>query len=502
MRPRYRVEAPSLTTTTARSGIYILIRRILANGIRVVAIGILARELDASEFGVVAISVVAVNLLTVFGSGGIITYIVCDREPDWETRVNPAFWLNMTLAAAGCVMAIISLPLITWLFPQEHVAEVILICLAAYFIEQAKMAPEALLQRRLAFRALAIRDTGRDITSATLQVVFALAGFGVWSLVLPNLIIAPLAVLFTARAAKFVPRRELGRTSWPRIFGFTKSVMGEQILSYVGNEVDTAIVARTLGSATVGVYNLAYQLANLIGRTLSAVLTLVTTPSLAAAFERKTGLGAPYRKMMRVLSLMTTPLLLGMFVLANELVAVIYGPKWESAVPLLRIFIVFSLVRSVTSPSGAIFNVVGRPALSMHIVVWFLAVYTPALIVTAYYGDVIDIALCVAIARITVGFVSLYISLHLIDENKWRVTEELARPFLAGAVMSVAAWFANESFVSMGWPVAARLVAVSVLGGLVYLAAILVIARRAFDETISLIKDLVRRKRRRAGADT
>ena len=501
MRPRYFVDAPSLTTATARSGVYILIRRILANGIRVVSIGVLARQLTASEFGVVAISIVAVNLLTVFGSGGIITYIVCDREPDWETRVNPAFWLNMTLAAAGCVITVAALPLITWFFPHEHVAEVILICLAAYFIEQAKMAPEALLQRRLAFRVLAVRDTGRDLSSATLQVVFALAGFGVWSLVLPNLIIALLSVLFTARAARFVPQRDLGRAAWPRIFGFTKSVMGEQILSYIGNEVDTAVVGRTLGSATVGVYNLAYQLANLIGRTLSAVLNLVTTPALAAAFERKTDLGAPYRKMMRVLSLMTTPLLLGMFVLANELVAVIYGAKWEAAVPLLRIFILFSLVRSVTSPSGAIFNVVGRPALSMQIVVWFLALYIPALVVTAYYGDVIDIALCVALARIVVGLVSLYISLQLIDESKWRVTEELARPLIAGVVMAAGAWFANEWFISLGWPIVARLVVVSLVGGVIYLGAILLIARRALDETIVLVKDLVRRKRRRAGAD-
>lgn len=490
-------EPESLTGTTARGGVYVLVRRLSANVLRIGAVAVLARQLTAHEFGVVALAQLAVSLLTVFGTGGVITYIICDREEDWETRLQPAFWLNLAMTIGSCAIAVACLPLVYAIYGEIEMIHALVVILATYFITQLRMVPEALLQRRLQFRILAMRDTARDFSTAVVAIVMALSGMGVWSLVLPNLVVAPLDVLFTTRMARFRPRLPLGRRAWPRIFRFTRSVMGEQFLTFVGNESDTAVVGKVMGSVVVGVYNLAYQLANLIGKNVSAVLTMVSTPALAAAFERKTGIGPPYRKMMRVLSLISTPLLLGMFVLADELVLLVYGPQWTATAPLLRIFIVSTLVRSVTSPSGAIFNVVGRPALSMQIVFWFLLLYLPGLVIFAQWG-VIEMALFVAIARIIVGLVSLYVSLDLIEESKARVTDELLRPLVAGLAMAGGTWLANRGLYEAAWPVAARIPVVIFLGAIIYVAAVRVIARRAFDETLALAKQLLRRRRAKA----
>jgi PST family polysaccharide transporter len=486
-------EPESLTGATARGGVYVLVRRLVANGLRIGAIAVLARKLEPAEFGVVALAVMAVALLTIFGSGGIITYVVCDRDDDWETRINPAFWLNLVLTLASCTIAVAFLPLVHYLYAQPLLVEVLLVVLADYFIRQLKSVPEALLQRRLKFRVLAQRDIGRDVLGAGLAIVMALMGFGVWSLVIPNLVIAPFEVAFTAIVAKWRPRLPLGRASWPRIFGFTKNVMGEQILTFIGNEVDTAVVGKVMGTAVLGVYNLAYQLSNLIGKNVSAVLTMVSTPALAAAFERKTGLGPPYRRMMRVLSLATTPLLLGLFVLSNELVYLVYGAKWAAAVPLLRVFIVATLVRSVTSPSGAIFNVVNRPELSMQIVFWFLLCYIPALVVTSQIG-LRELALCVAAARVIVGLVSLYMSLDLIGESRWRVTFELGQSFLAGLIMACVCWACNYALTESGVIIPVRIGIVTAVGVVVFFVAARIVAKRALEETFSLFK-LLRRRR-------
>lgn len=486
-------ESESLTRTAARGGVYVLVRRLTANLLRIAAVAILARNLTKAEFGVVALAQMAVSLLTVFGSGGIATYIVCDREPDWETRVQPAFWLNLTLTTASCVIAIAFLPVLQLIYHQPQLTGVLLVILADYFIDQLKSVPDGLVQRRLGFRILAIRDTSRDFLAAGVGIAMALSGVGVWSLVLPNLAIVPLEVLFTMWAAKFRPRLTPGRAAWPRIFRFTRNVMGEQLLSFIGNEADTAVVGKVMGSEVLGVYNLAYQLANLIGKNVTAVLSMVSTPALAKAQERKTGLGAPYRRMLRALSLISTPLLLGMFVLAPELVQLVYGARWASVVPLLRLFIVFTLVRSVTSPSGVIFNVAGRPDLSVRIVLWFLVLYIPALLITSQFG-VLELALCVTAARVIIGLVSLYMSLDLIDESKLRVTVELMRPLFAGLVMAISVWALGRGMIHLGWPGPLRIVIVATVGAMIYLAMISIIARRARDESFALLKAVLRRR--------
>jgi PST family polysaccharide transporter len=483
----------SLTRASARGGVHVLIRRLVTNMLRIAAVAVLARTLDRHEFGVVALAQLAVSLLTVFGTGGIITYIVCDRDDDWRERLSPAFWLNLALTSASCAVAIAFLPLVQYIYGEPDLAGALLIILATYFVTQLRMVPEALLQRQLQFRTIAMRDTVRDFLNACIAIAMALAGFGVWSLVVPNLIVAPLDAAFTFWRARFWPHRGLGRAVWGRIFRYTRNVIGEQLLSFIGNEADTAIIGKVMGSSVVGVYNLAYQLANLIGKNVSGVLTMVSTPALAAAFERRTGIGSPYRKMMRVLSLISTPLLLGMFVLADELVALVYGPKWSEAVPLLRIFIASTLVRSVTSPSGAVFNVVGRPELSMQIALGFVVLYVPALVI-ASAGSVIGFAICVAAARILVGLISLYWSLDVIAESKARVTDELVRPLLAGLAMAAAVWFGDQAMIRHGVPIAPRIAIGAVGGAAIYLAGVRILARRALGEALALIKDVVARR--------
>lgn len=470
-------------------------RKIVSNAIRIGAVAVLARELTAAEFGVVAIAQLAVQLLAIFGSGGVMTYIIVDREPDWETRVDPAFWLNLVLTLAGCGIALAFLPVVYLIFPQRLLIEVLLVCLADYFIDQLGMIPEGLLQRRLKFRALAIRDTVRDLVIAGLSVAMALGGWGVWSLVLPSLFVAPLVVIATAVLVGYRPKLPFGRAHWRRIFTFTRSVIGQQLLIFVANEIDTAVVGRTMGDAILGIYDLAYQLANLIGRNVTAALTMVSTPALAAAFERGSGLGSPYRRMLRVLSLMTCPLLVGMFVLADDIVMIVYGPQWSAAVPLLRIFIAFTLVRSITSPTGAVFNVMNRPELSLKIVFWFLVAYIPCLVLATHWGLEVT-AITVSVARIAVGMISLYISLALVGERPLQTTLELARPFAAALVMAGAVWAGREGMLAAGVPLLARALAATAVGGLVYLVMIRVVARRAFGEAVDLIKGFVRRRAR------
>src|SRR5205085_9406056 len=112
------------------------------------------------------------------------------------------------------------LPLVNYIYGEPQLAPALLIILATYFVTQLRMVPEALLQRQLQFRVVAMRDTVRDFVNAGLAIAMALGGFGVWSLVVPNLVVAPFDVAFTAWRVRFWPHRGLGRASWGRIFHY------------------------------------------------------------------------------------------------------------------------------------------------------------------------------------------------------------------------------------------------------------------------------------------
>jgi hypothetical protein len=109
-------------------------------------------------------------------------------------------------------------------------------------------------------------------------------------------------------------------------------------------------------------------------------------------------------------------------------------------------------------------------------------------------------AIGVAVARILIGLISLYWSLALIDERMLRVTGELVRPLVAGIAMALVAHGADQALIGAGLPIAARVPVVIAVGAAAYLAAIQVVARRAFAELLALVKELRGRRARRPEA--
>ncbi len=333
---------------TVHSAGWMLLRRVAANLVRLAAVAVLARHLSPAEFGVVALAQVVLQFITLVGEGGIGTYVIYDAEVGREERAHAAFWLNLVLTVLQAALCLALLPLVGPLFDSAQVTGILAALVAVFFVRQLAIVPEALLQRDLRHPVLARRDIVVDLASAALSVVLVLAGAGVWSLVVPALVLEPLRLLVAVVTAQWRPRRPFHTAQWRRILRYTAPLMGSNVLIPVTNDGDTLLVGRLLGATTVGFYNVAWQLSNLVGRNVTTVVSSVTMPALALLRDDRDRLRAAYLRMVGFLSVVCLPLLVGMAVLAGDLVPTLYGPRWQPAVTLLRIFVVFTLVRSLT----------------------------------------------------------------------------------------------------------------------------------------------------------
>lgn len=489
----------SIGERAVRSTALLLARRLIGYGIRFAVIAVLARRLSVSDFGIVAIAATCIGIITVFGSAGINSWIIYDREPGWEQRARSAWWLNLVLTAGQAFVALALVPVVVWIYGEITLAPVLAILIATFFIEQLRLVPHTILERQLAFRAITSRDLSYDVLTGAIGIAMAIAGAGVWSLVVPRLLLAPIYLVVTLRLANWTPGRRMYREDWRGILKYASPLIGSQILHTLSNDGDTVIVGQIFGKAAAGFYNTAYLLANLIGRSVTTVLVQVGTPALAKVKEANGTLGPACLRMYGMLAIVCTPLLLGMFAVAHDLVLLIYGPKWVAVTTLLRIFIVFTLSRAITSPSGAIFNVIGRTDLSLKMYLLLTALIFVGVGIGSMFG-VAGVAFGVTAARIIVGFLGFSLSLHTVEAKVWDGFKALLAPTLAAGIMAALVSLLRLEMEQLRVAVHVRLAVAASFGVVTYVLALRLLSATAFAEMLGLIAKISPRLKRFMGS--
>lgn len=473
--------AESIGARAAKSSGYLLLRRLVGYAIRFAAIAVLARELKVAEFGVVAIAATCINIMVMFGAAGTNSWVIYDREEGWEQRAKSAWWLNAVLTTGQVTVAAALIPFVVRIYGEPQLAPVLAALIVTFFIEQMREVPDALLERNMDFRIVAGRDMANDLLTGIGGVVMALAGCGLWSLILPRLVLSPVFLILTMRLVRWTPGWKLYRGDWRRIFKYTIHLIGSSLLHVLANDGDTVIVGKLLGKAAVGFYNTAYILANLLGRSVTAVVVQVSVPALAKIKETTADLGPTCIRMFRMLAIATSPALLGMFAIADDLVLLVYGHKWMPVVPILRVFIIFTLVRTVTSASGAVFRVVGRTDVAL---ISYL-ILTPLIYAGVFIGShwgVAGVALGVTTARVFSGCVSFAWSLSMVGASPAAGFKALAPSTLAAVVMSVIVWATRHGLLQLGLALPVRIAITIPVGAVAYVALLRIISDDAFAD--------------------
>jgi O-antigen/teichoic acid export membrane protein len=205
----------------------------------------------------------------------------------------------------------------------------------------------ASLNRALRFSALAATDVVAALVGLGVAIIVGLAGLGPWALVVQLLATAfttlVLVVVFGGWLPG-VPRRGVTMGGFIR-FGW--NMVATQIVTYVGNNVDSVVIGATYGAAPLGIYNRAYLLVMRIANQLRSPITSVSVPTLS----RLQGEGARFWDFVRVgqVGLGYTVVVALAFVIggAVPLTALLLGPRWSEAAPVLSILAVATVFETL-----------------------------------------------------------------------------------------------------------------------------------------------------------
>ena len=476
----------SLATKTTRSGIWLYGQKIVTNLINLGSVAILARKLDPSDFGLVALAGVVLSFAFAYGKSTTNKFVIYDRKEGWEERVQAAFWLNMTLIVSTMIIVIPLLPTISRFYNNPTLQPVITVILFRVFLDQVSVIPDALVRRRLNYQKLVVRNSLLQVTGAILSVGMALLNFGVWSLIIPGVILSFPKAIIAMWMASWVPKLPLRTQYWGEIFQYTRYIMGRTMLGVFVNDADTLVIGKLMGSGPVGIYDRAWRSANLTTKNMTGVFSNVAMPSLSSIASRPDVLRRAVVRMLRFLGVVTTPLLAILFVLADDFILTLYGPNWVESIAILRIFLLYTIIRSITSPVGAVFDATGRPDIPFKTRVILIPFLFLSIFIGVRFG-LTGIAASVTMYKIGTAFLILYLACRLIKQEFGVLLKSLWLTIEPSLIMACLIWVGKAFMTAyIDLTPLASLTVFSIMGGAMYIMLI-----RIFPRYVSLLDEVL-----------
>lgn len=359
---------------------------------------ILARLLSKDDFGVVGMAALITVAIGMVNDKGLGMSIVQKKEV-LPGQLSTMFWGSIGFGVLLYVLSFAASFPLALFFQKPEVQPIVTVIALGFVIGAFGIVQKSILTREMSFKALSIVEIVAVLTSGAVAVVMALTGFGVWSLVV-NVIGRD---LFTVIGLWFVctwrPYLHFRWTEFREYLRFSSNVLANDGAIYLITNADITIIGRVLGSAALGVYNLALYLVKLPVTRISGIVAKVVFPAFSSVQDDLEAFKKAYLRAIKFISILTFPILAGLAVFSREFIMVILGEKWLEMVWPLIFLTPMAMLKSVGTIKGSVLMAVGRPDIEMK---WNL-VYLVPLVAVVYFGTRFGLV------GVAIAFTALYV---------------------------------------------------------------------------------------------
>jgi lipopolysaccharide exporter len=321
---------------------------------------VLARLLLPEDFGLLAISLIAVDFLLSVTNLGLIPALVQRQEAD-ERQYNTAWTLGLGRAWLISGVVFLAAPLIATLFAEPRATDLIRVVAIRPLLEAAVSIKVADLTRHLQFRRLAFIYLPEAVVNTAVSIILA-PFLGVWALIAGSLAGPMAQVAASYLLAPHRPKLLLDLAAVRPLIQFGRWIFLTGLIAVCGSAALQVVISRNLGTAELGLYFLAAKLAFIPAEISSEVVGAVAFPLYARLQQDAARLAAAFRAILVGLTALLMPVSFLLIALTPSLVEFVLGPRWQGTGPLIRLLALVNVIGLFGDTVVPILQGLGRPS--------------------------------------------------------------------------------------------------------------------------------------------
>lgn len=356
--------------------------------LQLLQLSILARFLDPSAFGLMALVTVVVGFSQTFLDAGISNAIIYKQEISRD-QLSTLYWINIFGGLILFLVVILTAPYISEFFKEPELRNILNIIAPIFIIQSIGQQFAVLWRKEMRFSEISKIDVLNKITSLIVSVYFAAIGFGVYALVYGVIAgVTMQTMLYVYLGLKeYRPSFIFKIVEVKEFISFGLFQMGERSIRYFTSQADSIIIGKLIGVDALGIYTILKQIIEKTVYMINGILNQVTFPMLSKIQQNELKLKTVYMRVLNIITFIQYPFLTALYFYGYEVILIMLGDKWIGTDSLVKLFAIYSLFLVYNNPIGSLILARGRANWSFYANVIYSILYpTSIYFFTSHYG--------------------------------------------------------------------------------------------------------------------
>ena len=467
--------------------------QMLGQGFQFAITAILAHLLSPREYGLLGMVLVFTGFAANFADLSLGASIIQKRDAS-ERHLNSVFWLNVLVGGLLTLVFGLMAPLVAEFYGEPSLRLLTAAVAISFVLNSLNGVQSALLEKALNFRAKFWINMASTAISGSVALTMAFTGGGVWSLVVQSLVATVVGTSMMWRLSSWRPGLSFDLSAIKELMRFSKHLIGFNIINYWSRNFDKLVIGRVLGSTMLGIYGLSSRLMQLPLTNVTGITHTVMFPALSAMQADVESMKRVYLQANRMIALLTFPMMIGLCVLANPAILVVYGNKWSDATGIVQILCFAGLSQSVYNTASWIFLSCGKTDTLFRLGAYATLVRVVGVLIGIHWG-IAGAAWAYFLGGFLIWYPTWTAAGRLIHLRFAELLKNLSGPISCAATMGVAIWF-SDTWLLGEQPIGIRLISQVPAAVLIYMFLIRRFQLQAWRDVAAVILEMGGRRSR------
>lgn len=413
--------------------------RIGAQAVSFLVSTILARLLLPSDYGVITLITIFIDIANVFVSSGFGAALVQKKDAD-EVDFSSVFYFSvgMSWVLYGVVFALA--PLVAGFFGKTILTPILRVMALKLPLAGVNSVQHAYVQKQMLFKRFFFSTLIGTVGSAVVGIAMAYMGFGPWALVAQYLFNSTMDTIILWITVKWRPMRTFSRERMKVLFGFGWKMLCSELIHTSYSQIRSLIIGKVYTEKDLAFYNQGGKLPGILVTNINSSISSVLFPAMTMKQDNLKKMKEVVRLSIRVSSYVMWPLMIGLMVMTEPVVRLLYTDKWLPCVPFMQIACIQYALEPVQTANVQAVKAMGkgRAFLIMEIVKKSFGI---VMIVAVMHRGVMAIALTAMVVTFFAALVNSTPNRKYLGYTCREQLEDLLPSILLAAVMGICVYF-------------------------------------------------------------
>lgn len=349
---------------------------------------VLARMLEPSVYGTIALVTVFIGILNVFVDSGLGNALIQKKDAD-DTDFSTVFYFNIVVCLLLYALMFVVAPFIANFYNDAELTSIIRVLSLTIVISGVKNIQQAYVSRTMQFKRFFFSTLGGTLGAAMVGIALAYFGYGVWALVAQQLFNAIVDTLILWITVKWRPIKAFSFEKLKKLFSYGWKLLISSLIDTIYNDVSQLIIGKMYSTSDLAYFNRGKQFPSFLVTNINTSIDSVLLPTMSKEQDDVVRVRNMTRRAIKTSTYLIAPLMIGLACCAEPMVKIILTDKWLECVPFVRIFCVTFMFYPIHTANLNAIKAIGRSDLFLKLEIQKKTIGAIMLISSMWFGPLV-----------------------------------------------------------------------------------------------------------------